>query len=386
MRKKIKIATKTRGFWQHLSNYEQKQFELSLEKNYEIANNNSFINSIAKSKLFDYLGIIQVISSDNVDCDFFGSFNRFLDVNKNYFIYVENPTALYHYRTKRGTTFLGRRKIEKCAKNKQLKAIVCMSKACETTFDSLCFNTKNKEMLKTTIYPLVPKNKYVTNQIIKERCFQDELKLLYIAQGTRFISKGFLNILEMLKRMEGEGSTNILLTVVTQITCIPFDILSEINSMKSIKLIDFTLSYDEMEQLYTEHSVLIYPTSDDSYSLTVLEAIKAGLPVISTRLYAIPEMVKDNINGFLTEPQWYFFDKNNIPNSTVWNDRENTIYSRQVSNDIVNFLIDKVSLLNDNRQKLEEMSLNSLELANNKPFNEDYIISQWDEVIEKLQE
>lgn len=59
-------------------------------------------------------------------------------------------------------------------------------------------------------------------------------------------------------------------------------------------------------------TLLLHPTSDDSNSLTVLEAMKAGLPIISTKLYAIPEMVKDGVNGFLTEPKYAFFDNNNL--------------------------------------------------------------------------
>ncbi len=60
---------------------------------------------IAKTYLFDELGYIQQIKVRRKDGDLYGSFNRFLDADKPYFIYVENPTALFHYRLRRNSIF-----------------------------------------------------------------------------------------------------------------------------------------------------------------------------------------------------------------------------------------------------------------------------------------
>jgi hypothetical protein len=40
-----------------------------------------------------------------------------------------------------------------------------------------------------------------------------------------------------------------------------------------------------------------------------LEGIKAALHIVTTSLYAIPEMVEDSINGYITELKYYFFAK-----------------------------------------------------------------------------
>jgi len=48
--------------------------------------------------------------------------------------------------------------------------------------------------------------------------------------------------------------------------------------------------------------VLLYPTQADNLSLTCLEALACGVPVISSDRGGQPEAVRDGVNGFLCEP------------------------------------------------------------------------------------
>jgi glycosyltransferase involved in cell wall biosynthesis len=48
--------------------------------------------------------------------------------------------------------------------------------------------------------------------------------------------------------------------------------------------------------------VLLYPTKADNLSLTCLNALACGVPVISSRVGGQPEAVRDNVNGFLCDP------------------------------------------------------------------------------------
>ena len=45
--------------------------------------------------------------------------------------------------------------------------------------------------------------------------------------------------------------------------------------------------------------VFVFPTNNDCFPLTILEAMQCGLSIISTEQGAIPEIIKDNINGFI---------------------------------------------------------------------------------------
>ncbi len=47
--------------------------------------------------------------------------------------------------------------------------------------------------------------------------------------------------------------------------------------------------------------LFVFPTRFDYSPYAVIEAMAAGVPVISTRVGAIPEMVEDGVGGFLIE-------------------------------------------------------------------------------------
>jgi glycosyltransferase involved in cell wall biosynthesis len=48
--------------------------------------------------------------------------------------------------------------------------------------------------------------------------------------------------------------------------------------------------------------ILVLPSLSEGFPLVLLEAMASGLPVVSTRIRGIPEIVVENENGFLVEP------------------------------------------------------------------------------------
>lgn len=380
--KSIYLATRLRGFFRQLVSAQGIEAKFDYDENLVYETNSlktKIKNALGRSFIFDWLGFIQVIQAPNCGCDFFGSFNRFLNTKKPYFIYVENPTALFHYKLNRGKSFLGRRKINRELRNPNLKGLVFMSNACSSTFERVC-GPISKDCFHETIYPLIPLNPFVDESVIKRRCREKELKLLFIAQGQRFLSKGGLEVIEAVKIMRS-NDYSVSLRIITSLSDLSQEIREKISGIDGVEVNDFKFSFPEMQKIYADSTILLCPTSDDSFNLTVLEAIKSGLPIIGSRLYAIPEMVEDYENGFLCDPQYWFFDKNHIPNPKVWNNRTNTIYSGKISIEIVNFMIEKFERLYNNHEELERLSLKSLNKASKAPFAEEHIIGQWNRLI-----
>ncbi len=54
-------------------------------------------------------------------------------------------------------------------------------------------------------------------------------------------------------------------------------------------------------RVLAEASVLALPSHSEGQPLVVLEALSAGLPVVSTRVGAIPEAIDDDVEGFLVD-------------------------------------------------------------------------------------
>ena len=277
---KIYFATRARGFFKHLFEQENIMWNIVGNSNtYELnSSKRKILSKIIRFRVLDYLGIIQVIKCKGHEVDAYGSFNRFLNVDKPYFIYVENPTALYHYSLGRGKSFLGKKNLGNRLKDNNLKSIICMSEACYNTFDKLCGKI-NESTNKYIIYPYVPANRHINEKLIEKRCEQGAIKLLFIAQGIRFISKGGLEVVESFKKLR-KDDPNITLTIITSTKDIDSNIIQEIEKVEGINLAEFKFPYNELEVIYTEHDILLHPTSDDSSALTILEAMKAGLPII----------------------------------------------------------------------------------------------------------
>lgn len=60
--------------------------------------------------------------------------------------------------------------------------------------------------------------------------------------------------------------------------------------------------YARMHELYQQADILLFPTQREGFGLCVAEAMACGLPVVSTRCSAIPELVDNGRGGFLLPP------------------------------------------------------------------------------------
>jgi glycosyltransferase involved in cell wall biosynthesis len=58
---------------------------------------------------------------------------------------------------------------------------------------------------------------------------------------------------------------------------------------------------EKMAELYAASDIMLYPTRADNLPLVVLEAMSCGLPVISSNLGGIAEIIENEKNGFLID-------------------------------------------------------------------------------------
>lgn len=58
----------------------------------------------------------------------------------------------------------------------------------------------------------------------------------------------------------------------------------------------------EKWNLFENSDIFLFPTVQEAFGLVNLEAMQFGLPIITTDVGAIPEFVKDGVNGFIVDP------------------------------------------------------------------------------------
>jgi len=153
-----------------------------------------------------------------------------------------------------------------------------------------------------------------------------------------------------------------------------------------IELYDFTLSKDELAAIYERANILLNPTRQDSFSLVTLEAMKYGNTVLSSDMYAIKEMIEDGKEGYLTRAKYDIWTSENLPNKKIWNHRKKTIYSSYVDENMVAFLVEKMSLLINDRELLSRLQVNAFIKATTGEFAEEYILDKWNELFNECVE
>jgi glycosyltransferase involved in cell wall biosynthesis len=62
------------------------------------------------------------------------------------------------------------------------------------------------------------------------------------------------------------------------------------------------VKYDKVYLFYNSADIFILPSYTEGFPLCILEAMASGLPIVSTNVGAIPEVVEEGKNGFLFEP------------------------------------------------------------------------------------
>jgi glycosyltransferase involved in cell wall biosynthesis len=59
----------------------------------------------------------------------------------------------------------------------------------------------------------------------------------------------------------------------------------------------------DLESLYRKSHLFVISSLSEGYGIALAEALAHGLPVVATRVAAIPEMIEDGVNGILVPPR-----------------------------------------------------------------------------------
>lgn len=62
------------------------------------------------------------------------------------------------------------------------------------------------------------------------------------------------------------------------------------------------LNYEQVRNAYLLADVFVLPSYSEAMPMTVLEALASGIPIVATSVGAVPEVLKEGVNGFLVDP------------------------------------------------------------------------------------
>jgi glycosyltransferase involved in cell wall biosynthesis len=119
---------------------------------------------------------------------------------------------------------------------------------------------------------------------------EDLLKLGFVGNG--FIRKGGDLLLKVHQEHFAEQ---------THLTLVTHDPPRGLTGLRNVDIRTEVPWIELMTEVLPSFDVFVFPTRYDYSPYAIIEAMTAGVPVISTRVGAIPEMVEDGVGGFLIE-------------------------------------------------------------------------------------
>ena len=133
-------------------------------------------------------------------------------------------------------------------------------------------------------------------------------RLLFLSNLMK--SKGVLLLLDALKDLTESGlefRCDIVGAETSEITSSGLAREIEARCLSSFVQYHGKKTGEEKDGFFRGADVFVLPTSNDCFSLVLLEAMRFGLPVVTTDEGGIPDMVVDGVNGFIcpkdrTEP------------------------------------------------------------------------------------
>lgn len=161
--------------------------------------------------------------------------------------------------------------------------------------------------------------------------FLDRLSLVYVGALSR--SKGILNIIRSAKICLDRGLVcefNLIGEWVNGEEKKECHYIIKKNGLENILKFHGTVDENTKWQIISSNAVLVHPTYWDGLPFAILEAMGLGLPVISTNVGAIPDVIEDNINGIIL--------KQNTPE----------------------YLADAIELFYKNRDLIKNISINNI--------------------------
>ena len=79
--------------------------------------------------------------------------------------------------------------------------------------------------------------------------------------------------------------------------------LEKVKGDQRISYYEHVSKRDLHEKIFPATDIFLLPTRAEAYGMSIFEAMSYGIPVVSSNISAIPEVVEDGFSGYLSSPE-----------------------------------------------------------------------------------
>jgi glycosyltransferase involved in cell wall biosynthesis len=145
-------------------------------------------------------------------------------------------------------------------------------------------------------------NNMINNANFNKTYSENHSALKFLFLGKICENKGIFDLLEVIKDNENYLNDKFTLYVGGNGESKKLVKLIEKYEIQHLVKFEGWVSGEQRRELLITCDVHILPSYNESFGMSNLEAMSYGMPIISTTIGGIPEVVSNNENGFLIEP------------------------------------------------------------------------------------
>lgn len=132
----------------------------------------------------------------------------------------------------------------------------------------------------------------------------DDITVLYLSNLRP--AKGTMDFLEMAKKIHAKRK-NVVFKIAGPYRDIEFynqlqQVIKNENLEECVEILGEVHGKSKAD-LYAHSDVFVFPSHQEALPLVNLEAMQWGLPIVTTCVGSVPEIVRDKINGFVVSPR-----------------------------------------------------------------------------------
>ncbi len=264
-----------------------------IPKNASTHGNNKMVRNIKKWLWFQYtkynIPQIKIQNNSNLIYSMGGTL---LKTEQPWIVDAEHVAGFSNFHKK--VLMNNKRTIEKILLSSSCRKIMPWSLAAKKTISDF-FGDKKMNEKTEVVYPAVPE-RYV------KKTKSESIRFLFI--GRTFYEKCGPQLLRAFESIGKKYDAEL-----TMVTVPPEEYAKKYGYCKNIKFVKPNKSREELiRDFYSVTDVYVMPSFVDTFGGVFLEAMSCSIPVITTDIYALPEIVENGKSGILIEAPFSMFN------------------------------------------------------------------------------